>query len=369
MRFFDPMVGVIARDLSADPARIALLASAFALPYAFVQPVLGPIGDALGKERIMTVCLGLLAAALFACALAPNDAVLFGARILSGAAGGGIIPLALATIADRVEMANRQVAISRFLVFSIAGQLIGGTVAGLLADLFGWREVVGLAAAVALLAFLAFLFGVERPTRPPGGFTFGVAGRRYWRIVRLPRAQVLFAAVFVEGIVVFGLLPYIAPLLETRGAGGAFQAGLILASFAAGGVTYTFIVGWLLRVFGVRRMLMVAGLIIALALSAFGQSPSWGWQAALFFATGCAFYMLHNSYQTQVTELVSDARASAVSLHAFSFFCGQALGPLIVGLLLGRSGVAATAVACGIGALLLGVMTALALFPRQPRPL
>ena len=369
MRFFDPMIGVIARDLSADPARIALLASAFALPYALVQPVLGPIGDALGKERVMTACLGLLAAALLACALAPNADVLFGARIVSGGGGGGIIPLALATVGDRVEMANRQVAISRFLVFSISGQLIGGTVAGLLADLFGWREVVGLAAAVAFASFLAFTFGVERPARPPGGFTFGVAGERYRRIVRLPRAQVLFAAVFVEGIVVFGLMPYIAPLLEARGGGGAFQAGLILASFAAGGVTYTFIVRWLLRVFGVRRMLMIAGVAVALALAAFGQSPPWQWQAALFFVTGCAFYMLHNSYQTQVTELASDARASAVSLHAFSFFCGQAVGPVTVGLLLAQAGLGATATLCGIGALLLGLLTALALFPRQPRPL
>ncbi len=51
-RSVEPLVGVIARDLASDPRTVALLATAFALPYAFIQPILGPIADALGKERI-----------------------------------------------------------------------------------------------------------------------------------------------------------------------------------------------------------------------------------------------------------------------------------------------------------------------------
>src|SRR4028118_2095325 len=59
-RAVEPMVGVIAWDLGSTPQTIALLSAAFALPYAFIQPVLGPIGDALGKERVMKVALTLL---------------------------------------------------------------------------------------------------------------------------------------------------------------------------------------------------------------------------------------------------------------------------------------------------------------------
>ncbi len=36
--------------------------------------------------------------------------------------------------------------------------------------------------------------------------------------------------------------------------------------------------------------------------------------------------MLHNSFQTQVTEVAPQARGSAVALHAFSFFSGQQSG-------------------------------------------
>ncbi len=46
---------------------------------------------------------------------------------------------------------------------------------------------------------------------------------------------------------------------------------------------------------------------------------------------GFGFFLLHNSVQTEVTELAPSARASAFSLHAFSFFMGQALGPIVYG--------------------------------------
>src|SRR5215218_8800423 len=164
IRSLDPLIGVIARDLRSDPHTIALLATAFAIPYAFIQPILGPVGDALGKERIMKICLGVLVAALVASALTPNAAMLFGLRMVSGAAAGGVIPLVLATIGDRVEMARRQIAISRFLLAVIIGQLSGATLSGFLAEFVGWRGVFWLSSLLALVGFTAALRGFTRST-------------------------------------------------------------------------------------------------------------------------------------------------------------------------------------------------------------
>jgi predicted MFS family arabinose efflux permease len=47
---------------------------------------------------------------------------------------------------------------------------------------------------------------------------------------------------------------------------------------------------------------------------------------------GLGFFMLHNSLQTRVTEVAPQSRASAVAMHAFHFFLGQAAGPLLMGL-------------------------------------
>ena len=43
-RSIEPLVGVLARDLQSDPHTVALLSTAFALPYALIQPILGPVG-------------------------------------------------------------------------------------------------------------------------------------------------------------------------------------------------------------------------------------------------------------------------------------------------------------------------------------
>ena len=52
------------------------------------------------------------------------------------------------------------------------------------------------------------------------------------------------------------------------------------------------------------------------------------------FIAGVSFYMLHNSMQTEATELAPSARGSAVALFACGFFVGQGLGPIVFAALL-----------------------------------
>jgi predicted MFS family arabinose efflux permease len=367
MRFVDPMVGVISRDLARPPHEVALLASAFALPYAFVQPVLGPIGDALGKERVIKICLVLLALTLALGALAQDLETLLALRVLSGAAGGGIIPLVLATIGDRVPMAERQVAIGRFLLFSISGQLLGASLSGVLTEALGWRGVFVLAGLLATLGSAAVFLGLQTAAAPPGRFSFRVAVERYRGLLAMPRARALYAFVFVEGGIIFGIQPYLAPLLEERGLGGAPEAGIIIACFAVGGVLYTLSVRTLLRLVGVPRMVATAGALGAIAFLVLAGTPAWPVQAGAMLFVGVAFYMLHNSYQTQVTELSAEARGSAVSLHAFSYFVGQAIGAPVVGAGLLTIGLVPTLSICAVGVLGLGLASSFVLSRPQTR--
>ena len=368
-RCSEPLVGVIARDLATDVQTIALLSAAFTLPYALCQPVLAPFGDALGKERIIKVCLAILVLALAASAFAPDAPILFGLRVVAGIGAGGCIPLSLALIGDRVAMAGRQVALSRYLVAVIMGQLLGSTIAGLVAEWIGWRGVFALAALIAAGAWGAISLGIA--TVPGAGRLNGAeAVARYRAILRNPRARALYAFVFVEGIAFFGLFPYLAPLLEGRGQGGPFEAGLVIASFAVGGLVYSALVAWLIRVLGLRRMLRTGGVLGAAALLALAAQASWTLDAAAMILLGLGFYMLHNSFQAQVTEVFPAARGSAVSLHAFSYFAGQALGVVILGFSIGAVGAPTSFLVCGLIALGIGLSAAAVLTgsgPAQPR--
>ncbi len=366
-RIADPLVNVIADDLGASVQAIALLATAFALPYALIQPILGPFGDSLGKLKVMRFCLAVLIAALIASAFMPDERSLFVMRVITGMAAGGVIPLALAVIGDRVGMETRQVAISRFLVAVILGQMAGSSLAGLLADHLGWRGVFHLAAAITAIAFIAMTV-VLKPSnvvRPP--FSFAVAMERYRGLVAKPRARALFALVFVEGICIMGVLPFIAPILVAREAGGAAEAGIALAGFAIGGLIYSAVVGLLLRRLGMYRMLVTGGFCAAMALIAVAFLGDWRLIAGALLLLGLGFYLLHNSFQTQVTELSADARGSAVALHACSFFLGNATGPVVVSLGTRLIGTPATLVTLAFVIFGLGIFAAWVLAHTAPK--
>ncbi|HZH52225.1 MAG TPA: MFS transporter [Microvirga sp.] len=354
-RAVEPMVGIIARDLQSDPQTIALLAAAFTLPYAFIQPILGPVGDALGKERVMKVALSLLFLALACSVLAPDASTLFVLRMIAGAAAGGAVPLSIALIGDRVDVAHRQVALSRYLVAIIVGQLAGSSFAGLLAELIGWRGVFGLSTLMMAVALAATVIGFRRAA-PGGKFDLPSALRRYREILANPRALFLYGFVFVEAIAIFGIFPYVAPLLEERGTGGATEAGFVIGGFAIGGLVYSALVTLMLRHLGIRRILMGGGLFAAAALVILGFGADWKVDAAAMLLMGLGFYMLHNTFQAQVTEVAPHARASAVALHAFSFFCGQALGVVAMGVGLRGIGLAAATGAAAAVILAVGLV-------------
>jgi hypothetical protein len=139
VRIVDPLVPQIARDLLADPHTVALLATSFAFPYALGQPILGPLGDALGKARIIKWCLAALAVALALSAIAPSVETLFIARLLAGLAAGGTIPLAIAMVGDRIPITERQVALSQLLMAMLVGQMVGVIGSGLISSVVSWR--------------------------------------------------------------------------------------------------------------------------------------------------------------------------------------------------------------------------------------
>ncbi len=339
VRATDPLVAVIAEDLTTPVGTVALLASSFALPFALIQPFLGPVGDALGKRRVILVCQILLSLMVIGAALAPDFPTLLLFRALSGAAAGGTMPLTLAVFGDEVPLARRQVAISRFLVFTIVGGVAGGALAAVIEPLFGWRGVLWICAGFSAIAACVLFWSQRRaPASPTQPFQPIMALQRYVGLFRLPAARVLYTAVAIEGGLVFGSFPHFAPLLAERGLGSTAEAGLALAAFGCGGFLYAAIVGVVLRRLGQARMVRLGGVLAGLALLGMGLAPT----AELFI--GCAlllgtgFFMIHNTIQVRASEISPSARASGLAMHSFSFFIGQTAGPALMGLALAMMG-------------------------------
>ena len=358
-RALDPLVGVLAAEFSATPATVALLSTCFALPYALVQPVLGPVGDSIGKLRVIRACLVALALALAATALAPGLGALAALRVLAGAAAGGIFPLCIALIGDRVPMERRQVALSRLLVAGLTGSSGGALLSAWLEPHVGWRGVMLVCAAAAVAGLV-----VLRERRRPGAAPAEVGRRvdavesmaRYRSILGLRAARVLYVSVFVEGMLVFGVFPFLAPLLAARALGGQVEAGFAVAAFSLGGFAFAALAPMMLRRLGQGRMVQLGGLVAASGmLAAAGAGAAWVLVAGCL-VLGLGFYMMHNSIQTRVTEVAPMARGSAVALHAFSFFLGQSLGPAAMGVGQAAVGLGVAMTAAAAGLLVLGLL-------------
>lgn len=354
MRIIDPVVPAVARDLAVSVDTVALLASAFTFPYALCQPLLGSLGDALGKALIIKICLAVVLVCLAAGAFAPNIQTLFVVRVIGGAAGGGIIPLSFAIVGDRFPFEQRQIALSRVLTAILVGQLMGSLGSGVLAAYAGWRASM-LAGAAFAAAALTLTVTQLRPASRHLAEKFTLKGMcaGFRQVFANPRSRVCFTAVFVEGILIFGLLPYIAALLEARGAGGLKEAGFVLAGFGLGGFLYTSFVGAMLPRLGFMRLIRWGACVCGAGFVGLASAGTWPLEALAFVVIGIGFYMIHNSLQTQATELAPEARGAAVAAHAFFFFLGQAAGPMVYGFSLPALGSAATLLAAG------GIMAAL----------
>ncbi|MGE0698792.1 MAG: MFS transporter, partial [Hyphomicrobiaceae bacterium] len=323
------------------------------------QPILGPLGDAFGKARMIKICLAMLTLGSVAAAFAPTIEILFVARMMTGFASGGIVPLCFATVGDRFGMHERQVALSRILSAILIGQLTGAIGAGWVALTWSWRVVLAITAAASLAALVAGAIGLKPlPGAQRKPFTLQRVFGNYAIVLANPQAFVCYGAVLVEGMAIFGILPFLAVMLEADGIGSLKEAGYIISGMAVGGILYTLAVKAMLRRIDIYMLVRLGGVVCAAGLLGLALSHGWPPKVLAFVAVGFGFYMIHNSIQTQVTELAPEARGSAVALHAFSFFLGQAFGPVLYRVGLSGLGPVPTITISAIVMLILGIAAA-----------
>jgi MFS transporter, YNFM family, putative membrane transport protein len=388
-RVIDPLLHVIATEFHTSPPAAAVVISSYALPYGLFQLLYGPVGDRVGKLRVMAACLLVFSFGTFACALVPNIPVFATLRFLTGVAAAAVVPMSLGYIGDKFPYQDRQIALARFMSALMIGQIAGSTLGGLFGQYLGWRYVfvvfgiVALAAS-ALLAREGRRFPEQRTAaRPlgsaivtvpvggslifvgllgvlPAGVSAGLGGTgvcllgyalatRYGGILARPRALVVLGTVMLEGVFVFGGLSYLASSLTDRFGINYAYAGLMVAGFGCGGLVYSVSARRLVTGVGEFGVLLLGGALLGLGFVSIGLMPHWQWFVPAVVVLGMGYYTMHGTLQTQATELVPHARGTAISLFAFFFFLGQAAGPPLLGSILKSHGYAAAFIVAGAG--------------------
>lgn len=359
IRIADPMLPAFAREFGGDAAGAAGTITLFALAYGTMQLVWGPLGDRVGKLRI--IAWAALAATLgsLACAAAPSLAWLSAARLLTGACCAAIIPLAIAFVGDTVDYANRQATLARLSSGTLTGLVAGQVFGGVAADTIGWRAgfvalaAVFLAAGVAALRMQRRIAGAARPV-PPSPAAEAVSLLRGWHAVLSGGwSRRVLGMALLEGALMFGALAFVPTWLHEQAGLSLAAAGGAVAAVGVGGLAYTAFARRLIPRLGERGTLTLGGALVALGFVALSLAPrapggSGAWTVALVACgvAGVGFYMLHNTMQTFATQLAPQARATAIGVFAVALFVGQAVGVALsarLGAMLGHATIVAFA--------------------------
>lgn len=359
MRVTDAQLPALVDVFGVSLAGAAQVITVFSVAYGLMQLAYGPLGDRLGKWRVVGVALGASAITSALCALAPTLSLLLLARMLAGASCAAIIPLAMAWIGDAVPYERRQPVLARFLTGQILGMGAGQWLGGIAADLGHWQLPFGVLSAwfavVSVLLWRARAAGAQAsPPRPGGGHLLREAGY----VLRQRWARVVLAVVFTEGVLLFGPVAFFATHLHLTHALSLTLAGGIVTLLAAGGLVFALGSSVLVRRLGEPGLAAGGALLLLLGLLGVALSP-WWWTAPLAcLITGLGFYMLHNTLQINATQMAPQARGAAVSLFASSFFLGQTVGVALAALSVERIGSALTLAACAPLLLGLGLLFA-----------
>ncbi|HVL35391.1 MAG TPA: MFS transporter [Burkholderiales bacterium] len=352
-RCVEPMLPELAREFGTSVSAASVVMTTYAFAYAASLLILGPLGDKLGKLRVVTVGMALAGLASLGCAAAWDVGSLAAMRLATGLFASASVALGMAYIGDVVPIEERQTTIAHFIAGSILGQAVGPLVGGAFTDWVGWRASFVLLGAI-FVAVSAILYG-----RTAAGWAAPAAARlRPFTVYRdlwsLAPMRWLLAVSLVETFFFFGAYAFLGAFLRLRFELSFTVIGLILAGFGVGGLLYSSSARVLVRRLGERGLTLGGGLLGGAMLAAIVWAPHPGLIAGCTVALGFAFYLVHNTVQTRATEVAPHARGSAVALYATGWALGQALGIAAIGLAVAAVGYAPAILACGLAFAALG---------------
>lgn len=361
MRVCDPMLVALATEFQVSVGEASRVISAFAVAYGCLQLFYGPLGDRVGKLRVINAAA--LACAVFSAmtAMASDFHLLVIARAAMGASAAGIIPLSMAWLGDQVSYDRRQETLAKLMSATVTGMMAGQWFGGWAAESLGWRNAfVVLSCMFATACALLFVrMGAQRravPVHSEGSYWQAALGSI--GLLRVPRVRWVLTVTGLEGAMAFGTLAFVPSQLVQHFHLSAALAGGLMALYGIGGLFYSQMARRWLGWFGERGLARLGSALVAmgLLLLAWGQHPVLAASGCL--AAGLGFYMLHNTLQTQATQMAPHARGSAVTLFACLLFFGQSTGVLLVAQTVDHGGLEWAYTVSAIGMVLLGSVIA-----------
>ena len=285
---------------------------------------------------------------------------LVAARLACGLAAGWIIPLAMAFLGDVIPYERRQQVLGRSCPGRSSASCSARPPAACSATYFGWRNVFFFLAALlrrrhprAVATNSAAIRSRTRAT-PPRTRSRGFVAD-YATVLRSPWARVDHRLGFIESAFMFGAFTYVGADLHLRFGVSFTLVGLFVGAFAIGGLIYSLSVR-MTGAAGSARSASPPAAAMMLAVAYIDACLRADACIAPFAITaiGLGFYMLHNTLQTNATQMTPEARGTAVAMFSSALYLGQTAGRRHRGIVFDRFTAVPVFVIAAIGLLALG---------------
>ncbi|MFZ0292709.1 MAG: DHA2 family efflux MFS transporter permease subunit [Candidatus Sulfotelmatobacter sp.] len=153
----------MAGNLGASNDQSTWVLTSYLVSNAIILPMTGWLAGAFGRKRFFMSCLAVFTVSSLLCGFAPSLGFLLFFRVLQGAGGGGLQPMAQAILADTFPPEKRGLAFALYGITAIMAPTIGPTLGGWITFNYSWRWIFFINIPVGVITLFLVRRFVEDP--------------------------------------------------------------------------------------------------------------------------------------------------------------------------------------------------------------
>src|ERR1700745_3360191 len=153
----------IAGNLSATTEESTWVLTSYLVSNAIILPATNWLSRYFGRKRFLIICIIIFTISSALCGAATTLGMLILARILQGAGGGALQPIAQAVLMESFPPEKRGSAMAVFGLGVVVAPIIGPTLGGWITDNYSWRWIFYINIPVGILAIFMVNTFVEDP--------------------------------------------------------------------------------------------------------------------------------------------------------------------------------------------------------------
>jgi MFS transporter, DHA2 family, multidrug resistance protein len=153
----------IAGNLSASTDEATWVLTSYLVSNAIVLPATGWLSRFFGRKKFFITCIVIFTIASALCGLASSLGMLILARVIQGAGGGALQPIAQAVLLESFPREKRGSAMSVYAIGVVVAPILGPTIGGWLTDNYSWRWVFYINIPIGILAVILCSILLEDP--------------------------------------------------------------------------------------------------------------------------------------------------------------------------------------------------------------